>query len=494
MKPSWKKRKLKADIKRSNHLKHQLKKAPTFEKWQETAEELDKILGHDEWKRTPTSHLYDNETIEADIRKLRKERSSGNQRALMHYIRQGLHRNRGNIGNPALYEFCFTGTKYLLDDYIKEVIQCLNYITDSNDDVVDIESKIGFIANTQQSFGKSSLLLSGGANLGVFHIGVAKALWQRGLLPRVLSGASAGSVVAALLGTLPDNQLPYLFDTKKLPFDTWKRLPFQEILSTKAAFCAPTLKRKLKFFLRNMTFAEAYEKTGRIINISVTNADRYNDPKLLNYLTTPHVLIWSACLASCAMFGLYPAAELMQKDSKGKIVPYMPGKLWLDGSLRNDLPKERLAELYNINNYIVSQANPYIIPFLSDPASRGKLHNFLGSLVYGELNLRLKQMGFILTETNQVPSLVSLVDTISAVVQQQYHGDITLYPRVNLAMYRQLFSNLPQKKVNELVLQGERAVWDKLNFIQNQTKIAQTLDRCLRRLKNPGKWITDTAI
>jgi predicted acylesterase/phospholipase RssA len=36
--------------------------------------------------------------------------------------------------------------------------------------------------------------------LGFYHIGVVKALWTEGLLPRVISGASAGSLVAAQLG------------------------------------------------------------------------------------------------------------------------------------------------------------------------------------------------------------------------------------------------------------------------------------------------------
>ena len=42
--------------------------------------------------------------------------------------------------------------------------------------------------------------LSGGAYLGFYHFGVARALWREGLLPRVISGASAGSLIAAMLG------------------------------------------------------------------------------------------------------------------------------------------------------------------------------------------------------------------------------------------------------------------------------------------------------
>ena len=47
----------------------------------------------------------------------------------------------------------------------------------------------------------TTLLLSGGATLGLFHVGVVKALFRENLLPTVLSGSSAGSVVAATVGS-----------------------------------------------------------------------------------------------------------------------------------------------------------------------------------------------------------------------------------------------------------------------------------------------------
>jgi TAG lipase / steryl ester hydrolase / phospholipase A2 / LPA acyltransferase len=36
--------------------------------------------------------------------------------------------------------------------------------------------------------------------LGLYHVGVVKALWSQGLMPRVISGASAGSIVTAVFG------------------------------------------------------------------------------------------------------------------------------------------------------------------------------------------------------------------------------------------------------------------------------------------------------
>jgi TAG lipase/steryl ester hydrolase/phospholipase A2/LPA acyltransferase len=37
---------------------------------------------------------------------------------------------------------------------------------------------------------------------------------------------------------------------------------------------------------------------------------------------------------------------------------------WRDGSLESDLPMMLLKELFNVNHFVVSQANPHIAPFL----------------------------------------------------------------------------------------------------------------------------------
>jgi TAG lipase/steryl ester hydrolase/phospholipase A2/LPA acyltransferase len=52
------------------------------------------------------------------------------------------------------------------------------------------------------------------------------------------------------------------------------------------------------------TFQEAFDKTGRIINITVAPLNHYDPPRLLNYLTAPHVCVWSAAVASCAIPGM----------------------------------------------------------------------------------------------------------------------------------------------------------------------------------------------
>lgn len=80
------------------------------------------------------------------------------------------------------------------------------------------------------------------------------------------------------------------------------------------------LQKLLRHLTSNLTFQEAYDMTGRVLCITVCSARKHEPPRCLNYLTSPHVVIWSAVTASCAFPGLFEAQELMAKDRFGEII------------------------------------------------------------------------------------------------------------------------------------------------------------------------------
>jgi len=65
---------------------------------------------------------------------------------------------------------------------------------------------------------------------------------------------------------------------------------------------------------------------------------------------------------------MFDTVELMIKTDDGRIVSYHPSSTkqrYIDGSVGGDLPMKRLAELFNVNTFIVSQVNPHVCPFVS---------------------------------------------------------------------------------------------------------------------------------
>lgn len=271
----------------------------------------------------------------------------------------------------------------LIKEYIDEVSAQLRIICNSDSEELLLEEKLAFMHETRHAFGRTALLLSGGASLGAFHVGVVRTLVENKLLPRIIAGSSVGSIMCAVVATRSWPELESFFE------DSWHSLQFFDQLGGIFAVMRRVMTqgalheiRHLQMLLRNLTsnltFQEAYDMTGRILGVTVCSPRKHEPPRCLNYLTSPNVVIWSAVTASCAFPGLFEAQELMAKDRAGNLVPFLapflagPGEAppgasarrWRDGSLESDLPMIQLKELFNVNHFIVSQANPHIAPLL----------------------------------------------------------------------------------------------------------------------------------
>ena len=225
----------------------------------------------------------------------------------------------------------------------------LNYICDEQVEDFQDGKKRQFFLDTLLSFGRPALLLSGGATLGMFHIGVIKALWERGLLPQVVAGSSVGSIVAAMLGSYSDAELPEMLDPAFHNLSPWKWQGLFKGLTGRGFMNPDQLQSCLRANIGELTFEESYKRTGRSVNITVSPTENHQKARLLSRYTSPYLLMWSASQASCSVPGIFPPTTLMKKSKQGELADYMPGLKWVDGSVVSDLPVERLMHLYDVN-------------------------------------------------------------------------------------------------------------------------------------------------
>lgn len=275
--------------------------------WQATATELDLLEGNNDWKSLDESPDYDASLVLTRLKQLDEARISCDVGRMLFLIRTSLTRNLGDMGNIRLYKHSHTGTKDLIERYISSALATLDALLDVSAKCKcdGLESKyiLEQVLFSRQAFGRSALLLSGGATFGMNHIGVLKVLWEARLLPRIISGASAGSIVCAVLCTRTDEEIPEVLDN----FCHGDLAVFEEegneqgllgkaarFLKFGAMFDISHLTRVMKDLLGGMTFQESYNRTRRILNICVSSASLYELPRLLNYITAPNVLIWSA--------------------------------------------------------------------------------------------------------------------------------------------------------------------------------------------------------
>ena len=463
--------------------------APNYEIWKAAALELDYLEGNVEWKEDFASDLYHYELVYDRLSNLRQYHQQSDFERLRRALREGLHHDLGNMGNPALYTRSRVGTKHLIEEYINQVCESLNFLCDKPIPDFSLDQKLQFFRDTFTSYGRPTLLLSGGATLGMFHFGVIKALWEKGLLPQVVAGSSVGAIIAGILGVHTDAEIPDMLVPENHYLEAWKWKGLLSAMRGEGLMDQHQLKNCLRANMGEYTFEEAFQKTGRSINISVSPVHTNQKARLLCGYTSPYLLVWSAALASAAVPGVFPPVTLMKKDLYGSVLPYMSRQKFVDGSVVSDLPIERLMHLYDVNFTIVSQTNPHVVPFLNRGGKDEKLG--LAQLPWHLLKAEFQFHGqgvFDFMRKRVSPEILRQISGhMYTIMAQKYFGDVTIAPQYSLRHYRHMLANPDPKFVRQLILEGERATWPKISMIRSHARISKTLERCVAKLKDQQK-------
>ena len=460
--------------------------ASTYDEWRDISLELDALTGLDLWKIETASDHYHHELLRERLLTLRQWQQSHNHKLLIRALREGLHHDLGNMGNPLLFGRAHIGTKRLIEDYVDQVCASLEYLVDAQIEHLSNDEKLALFEDILRSFGQPALQLSGGATLGMFHVGVCKALDEQGLLPKVISGSSAGSLVASMIGTHNRDEMDAYYDGDALYKHAWSWNRISDGLRGKGFANQKQLETFIRQNVGEFTFQEAFEKTGKHINVSISPIGANQKSRLMNELTSPYLLVWSAVLASCAVPLLFPPVTLTTKSAEGKLQPYMPLERWVDGSMRSDMPRRRLMRLYNVNYFIASQVNPHIVPLLESERRRrqtGHISSLPRRIV--KTQARLLGMGALQVVHDKVSNeaVRAMLSHGYTMLSQSYYGDATIAPQgYTRKHYRHMLQNPTKDSVIWFRQQGERATWPKIDQIRVQSRISMTLQQCVAKL------------
>lgn len=364
-----------------------LRHGESYEEWEEAALHLDNLLGLDLWRYNQVSRYYDYRLIDERLDSLAVAREEQDIQALVNLLRSGLVRNLGNITATKLYNRSFAGTKFLIEEYITQVAESIEFISglpavppsgvetltigsnkhSSSNAVLPVSSvqpqtqaqaqaqapapavhfsdnssstpssnnsdgsntalastktpmtmsnqmKLDFVHDTRQAFGRSTLVLQGGAIFGLCHLGVVKALFLRGLLPRIITGTATGALIAALVAIHKEEELPAVLKGDGIDLTAFApkaKNKGHEDADNGQSYTTrwQTLLRRVSRFFRegyfldvkvleecvranvgDLTFEEAYVRSKRVLNITVAAIGQGGVPTLLNYLTAPNVV------------------------------------------------------------------------------------------------------------------------------------------------------------------------------------------------------------
>ena len=461
-------------------------KTTGYSEWQELAVSHDEVSGQKRWREVDQSRQYDFSQIRLRLDRLRSLRARHDHQGLLFTLNEGIHGNMGGMGRSSLYRRAKFGTKRLIEQYIDEIDDSLRFLAALPADEISTQDKIDFFYRANICYGRSALMLSGGGVLGFYHMGVVKALLEQNLLPRVISGSSAGSIVAGLVGCHTEQELEHFYEPSNVHFEAereasvFSRMFFGANPQIDVADLGSIIAR----LIPDLTFQEAYEKTGRQVSITVAPAEPHQRSRLLNAITSPNVYIRSAVMASCAVPGVFPPVMLMGKNVHGEAQPYLPTRKWVDGSIADDLPAKRLSRLYSTNHYIVSMVNPIATPFLSNDKEPSRLGAALGSLGVGVGREVLNfYRGIAQKQGDNWPRFNMLINGVHALMDQEYSGDINIVPSFGWYNPAKMLSHLSEKELVDLMEGGEHSAFPSIESIRLCTKISRTMEEILHRFE-----------
>ncbi|KAF7457099.1 hypothetical protein HWI79_2335 [Cryptosporidium felis] len=357
-------------------------------------------------------------------------------------------------------------------------------------------SLIHYLELLGHSTGKTALCLSGGGALAMYHLGVVKVLLEQNIMPKIINGTSGGSIVAAILATKSNEEIlsEYIKPTvSNMHGHRW----FPPLLDQIRHFLVKGYMIDPKDFIKtcqtyfkNYTFYEAYKLTGRIVTITVSPthvSPEFSEPLVLNCVTTPDILLWSAVAASCALPGLMPVAELFAKENQtNRIIRYFPpGMKWMDGSISQDIPHKELSTLFNVRQFIVSQVNPHHVPFVSvGPTSTIIVHSertFLHN-VLNWLTLDIKYRYTKLAKLKLIPKLFGK-DVSNFWMLQEVEGHVTITPKVSLFDWYRCINHPSYDDMLHYISEGERRTWPHVMRIKHMNFLEIVIKDTIHNIK-----------
>ena len=175
-----------------------------------------------------------------------------------------------------------------------------------------------------------------------------------------------------------------------------------------------------------------------------------------------------------------PPSELLAKEeATGELIPFHPaGVTSFDGTITADIPAARLTELFNCNNFIVSQVNPHVnfVLHLADDGGGGKRLRHMGRS--GErraavikllrvANFLLLNIKYGMQKLLEVDLLnLRMVRTLQGILVQDFRGHVTILPELKFSDYLRILHQPSEADMAHFISNGERATWPHIEAIR----------------------------
>lgn len=139
--------------------------------------------------------------------------------------------------------------------------------------------------------------------------------------------------------------------------------------------------------------------------------------------------------------------------------------------------------MFNVNAFIVSQTNPWLLPFLTPEDGGGtwgdtfnfKLFKTIKRLLLMEFRHRVQQLNFL--------NLFDALTWFLGIFTQEYRGHVTIWPVPAIKDYLNILSNPSDDDIQKCIKKGNIRTFPKINMLKSIMVIEKTFESCCEELK-----------
>jgi hypothetical protein len=149
--------------------------------------------------------------------------------------------------------------------------------------------------------------------------------------------------------------------------------------------------------------------------------------------------------------------------------------------IQADLPFQRIATLFAVTSFVVSQTNFHVVPFLNKEHHPNQKSLYWRLFQTIEWDIRSRALK--LSRLGLFPRIFG--QDVSKIFKQKYHGNLTIVPRFTTMQTFGLkaLSNPTVKDMEGYLKYSQIATWPYLNAIRDMIRLEKSLDDCLARLE-----------
>lgn len=186
---------------------------------------------------------------------------------------------------------------------------------------------------------------------------------------------------------------------------------------------------------------------------------------------------------------MYSPVKLLCKDETGQVLEWASSQnvhfasYHQKVSRKGDAPLVRVKQIFNVNHFIVSQARPYIAPFLRSNLQRPDIQqSMIETVLSYSIRILAMEIAFRLRQLDRFGLVPRSIRRL--LFDETIPGpSLTVVPQIRLQDLPKLLETPTKDSLRHWTALGERSVWPAVSSLRTRCSVEMEIEKACRTVK-----------